>query len=306
MLKNSSWVEYKPALAQEYALLTFLISLFILLNNIVVLSIFLRVKKREVMDYLIISLAISDLLTLVPHALITAVLISRSIWLTTNMCNFLGVLRIATIGSTTWIHSALCIHKTLSIANPLAYPNHASGPTDSVKCVLCVVIIFCFLGPTLVCVTLLIEGSLLRIAFDVYEASCTYVSDLRLYAALGSCFLVLPLIIQIITHGIILHKVQKMSSANHNRCMRTFRAIVATLAIFYICRVPFFIFILWKNLPINSKPPVWFEVIQRHAVTLNSATSTVIYYKTLRKFRVLFKSTIIKLSSSQIHPEPNS
>lgn len=249
------------------------------------------------MDYLIIGLAFSDLSTLIPYAVTTVVLVNRSIWLNTIMCNMIGLLRIATIGSTTWIHSALCIHKCLSVLLP--HNNITPSAKRRAKCFTFAVIILCFLIPIFICTTLLVERSLLRMAFDTYEASCTYVSDMHLYAALGSCFLVLPAIVQVFTHCIIL---RKLKQGRRRKFLEPLKTVVLTLGFFYLCRIPFFIFILWTNLPIASKPPIWFEVLQRHVVTLNSGMSTIIYYVSLRGFRTRFKKIIEKLTASQVHP----
>ena len=283
---RSVWQLYYPALSVEYTAMYFVIFLIILINNIVVLAVFCRMKSLSPLYQIIVGLAIADLLTLVPYGISMATVAAGKIWMKQDWCDIVGVVRGASVDVTTWLHCMMCIEKCFSVTQPVKYRNFSSKRVFRMANIAGIVCVG-FAIPLMTNVLLVLKG-IMRNSFVPYEAGCRFAVDIRLYRVKAIMFLVPPLIIQIVTHAIILKKVYGLQSVDRASTLKAIRVVTLTLALYYMCWSPIVVNLIWNVAP-GSNPPAWFEVVTGSSITLNSGMSAIIYGTSLEAFRKTFR-----------------
>ena len=111
---------------------------------------------------------------------------------------------------------------------------------------------------------------------------------------LAAMFIGLPLLIQIITHLLIIVCVFKMNNRKYTgRVIKAMRTIALTLFLYDQCVVIFIVHLIWRL--ISSKaPPPWLQFISYHCLYTNSAMGFFIYFLTIPKFKENFKMILSK------------
>ena len=120
-MNNSSWTLNISQLPSWFGAIQAFIFAAILVNNILVT--FQRMKKLTMLHHFMIGLCVADLVTALPYSIVFFTTVNGSITLTQSLCDTWGVMFMVTIATTTWIHSAMCIEKCISILHPILHRN---------------------------------------------------------------------------------------------------------------------------------------------------------------------------------------
>ena len=117
-INPSKWTHYEvispPGLA-GLAVSNAIIYTAIFITNSLIPATFSKMKKKSLHQYLMVCLAIIDLLTIPAQVPTMVALWKRYIWLTDNLCKVLAIANSATLAATAWLHIAICIEKCCSI-----------------------------------------------------------------------------------------------------------------------------------------------------------------------------------------------
>lgn len=286
---TSRWTLHKSMLPREVAIVPILITLGILVNNILLLITFRRMRKLQVQHFFMIGLALADLQTILPYSVSIYVVIRGEVWLTDRLCNLLGSEIIVTIGTTTWLHSAMCIEKCFTILKPIQH--RAFIVRSEAKRMAKGIIVACFIFPQPL---LLIYSffDLIDISFRPYTGFCSFETSLNLILLVLSFFIVIPIIIQIVTTSLMLRVTVNLRGSNRQHTLMAMRTVGLTIGIYWACWIPFVIDIVWSILPIEPTSPDWMEFVTGTGVLLNSGMSCLIYKACLPHFKKEFTSLI--------------
>lgn len=295
MNNSSSWTLYISQLPSGVTILQGFIFLLVLIGNILVLVIFRGIKSLQMQHHFMIGLSVADLITLLPYSTVVYTTANGSILLTSEICDILGMLFIVTIATTSWIHSAMCVEKCVSIIRPISH--HKFIKSKDAFCTSLGILTVCFLLPIIVIVTLL-RLELISISFKPYVSSCAYDSSLYIYATIGGLFILIPMIVQVVTHILILRVARAKSRLSRGRAgqrinLKVMRTISLTLGLYYCCWLPVTIQILWNSLP-GCESPDWIDAVTLNTLVANSGMSFIIYSAHLPLFQRQLKTTFGK------------
>ena len=280
-----AWRLYKTMLPREVGVIPLAVSLYILVNNILVLVTFRRMRTLQIQHYFMIGLALADLQTLIPYSISTYVLIRGQVWLTPTLCNILGVEIIVTICTTTWLHSTMCIEKCLSILKPIQH--RAFTVQREAKKYAKGLIIMSFAVPQALCFAYSF-CDLIVISFRPYTGFCSFETDLNFLLLVVSFFVVAPIFVQIITHLLMLKVIRSLQGSNKSRTLLAIRTVGVTLGVYWMCWIPFVVDFVWTIIPNIDPSPDWMEFLTGTGVFLNSGMSCIIYNVCMPSFRKQF------------------
>ena len=283
----STWYLAISTLPRELGVITFSISLYILINNILVLITFRRMKNIQVQHYFMIGLALGDLLTIVGYGLSVYSITRGEVWLTETLCNILGVENIVVVTTTTWLHSAMCIEKCISILNPLKHK--VLTAQTAVKTLVKGIITLCFVIPQALYFTF-VFSDLIVISYRSYVGYCSFNMNINILLLVVIVVLAVPMAIQIITHVLILRVIFSLRGNSRSRALLTIKTIGWTLVFYWACWIPFVIDTIWTVIPNITEPPKEMEFVNATGIFLNSGMSCFIYNMCMQSFRKQFKS----------------
>lgn len=284
MASNSSGqiTQYFSILPTAFGIIPFIVSCGIIINNTIALVAFKRMKTLRLQHCLMIGLAVADLLTLIPSGTMTVIALNGTVWLSPLACDLIGVAFLTTIGNTTWIHSVMSIEKCISILYPLKH--RAFSLKTRAKFVIGVALAVCFIFPVSIPLAILfVENRHIKFAPNV--ATCLFMSDNMLMASAGLLFIVLPLLIELITHLIIAVTIKNLKSVRKNQALRTFKVLALTVGIYYVCWMPKIIQVTLTNVLGPARMPKWSLFMTLNVIISNSWMSSVIYCVCIRRFR---------------------
>ena len=277
-----NWIEYNPAVPVGISAVSAIIFMLILLNNIIVLYTLKQASKLKPIQCLMVSLAVADLLTLLPYGVITVTIASGKIVMTPMLCTLQGLLRITTIGTTVWIHCAMCAIKFFAVVAPTKYCEWCRKTTSKKQ--MLGLSIFCFVFPWILG-TLLSLLQILEFDFSPFEAGCKFTPGIYSTGILVIVFVAIPLSVQFITHAIVIVKVRELRSANRRRVLQIVKVVTITLILFYLCFTPALVSFFVRDVMKMDQTPGWLQTIVTHSVTLNSAVSGPIYFSCVPIFQ---------------------
>ena len=267
----------------------------ILISNVFVIATFGRIQKLELQHIIMTGLAVADILTLIPYGSVIVTLASSQILLSDEMCKWFGVLggpvlASSLIATTPWIHCGLCIEKCTSIVKPIAHRefSHKSHSRCIIACSMAVCIFVSFLF----CFALMIF-EVVKFEFVPNIPGGGFKID-RGVICLAAMFIGLPLLIQIITHLLIVVRVFKMNNRKYTgKVIKAMRTIALTLVL-YDQRVVLFIgHLIWVLITSKTSPP-WLQFISYHYVCAGGAMVFFIYFLTIPKFKGNFTMILSK------------
>ena len=243
-----------------------------------------------------IGLCVADLVTTLPYSIVFFVTANGSIKLTQALCDIWGITFEVTIASTTWIHSAMCVEKCISILHPISHRNFQK--TKYAAYLTIGIIVMCFVLPTIVS-TILLTLDFMNIVFLPYVPGCIYDSDIRICAVLGGLYIIAPMITQVVTQILILKAVRasgrRLGDAQQQHAqkpnLRDMKTISITLGLYYACWFPLIVQMIWNSV---KQSPEWFDAVTVHTLVANSGLSFVIYTSSLPTFQQQVKKTLLK------------
>lgn len=282
-----NWTQYQTDLPKEQAAVTILNSLFIFINNVLVLLTFSRMRALQLQHYLMVGLCVADLTNLVPEATSTVIMLRGSIWLTKGLCDTLGMAFSVSLSTTSYIHSVMMIDKCLSIVSPLWHRNIVT--LDKYKRTVPVLsLLSCFLLPVASGLILLHTG-LIEFRFHSFFPNCMLEAqnvDMTGFSIAVSQFVFLPVAIQITTTALILSRIKKMRVTNRKRTFKAMKTLGLTVGLYMVCLVPMAAVAAWLVLSPFPGPPqtLSFAAVQFHMA--NSGMNYAIYLFSLPNFKL--------------------
>lgn len=301
---NDLWTIYYPALPPYFAVSPIVIIVLILVNNILVLMAFKKMKYLQLQHYFMIGLATADLMTILPSIVCSAILLNRKIWLTEHLCAILGISLNIAIEMTTCVHSAMSVEKCLAISYPLRH--RLLSKSKWFKYATCLVIIFCFIFPVTFNFALYLTNKV-KFMFSPQIITCVTDQSENLISLLciGVMFTFIPMIMQLATHIFMYVKLKKQRGANRKRMGKAMKTVVMTVGIYWIfwlpvaCQIAFLVFVNWTA-------PTWYRFLAIQVVQANSAMSLLIYTSSLPNFSILPSRFNKNTARRFIHVQPAS
>lgn len=207
----SVWVRYTSGGTQTLLPIILIVLVLITICNVINLAVFCKMYSLEMQHYYMVALTVADLVTLVPYTVSIVVLCMGYIYLTESTCDLYGIITISPFETTVCIQTVMSIDKCRSIMNPIEYRLYTLSHNKA-KIKTITVIVMCFMLPLLFN-GLLLWGGIIDFYFEQNISTCYVAWDLSSTLAL-SIFTVCPLIIQLITHGLIISKILALKKRN--------------------------------------------------------------------------------------------
>jgi len=293
------WILHRASLAPPYTVLASIICLLILTANCTNLYIFKRFRNIELQHQYMIGLTMADMFTLVPNIMCITLQIARNVWLTQRICEVMGVITILPFEITVGIQIAMSVDKCIFILHPMEYRLFALNHTRAraiTRAVMAVAVIL-----PIILDVILIWSAVIEFYFDPVIATC-YVRWQWISIIALSPFTVLPMIIQGVSHSLIIRELVLLKKRNGKRLIRASATIMITVLLFYIAWFPHAVYTFWVILPVSSPPPRMFMYWSAQLLAANSCVSTFIYAYTIRQY----KDLLTKALGIKIHVEPKS
>ena len=282
MNSSSIWVLCNSAVPPQLAAVVGLVILAIMLTNILNLIAFRSMRVLKLQHYIMSSLAINDILTVCVAIPSMIGIWGGHLWLTTALCNIVSIVGHIVVGSTNWLHSVICIEKCFSILRPfthrrllVAYP----AKPIAVKFTVVMYIVITFI--MVVCV----YSGLVKAIFSPSVATCVFHVDMQYFISLSILFIIIPMLVEVVTHILILNQVRKSGTEGRRRITRAVRTVSLTVGIYYICCMPFFAWDVYGLAYPVRQLPAWLGFAAIYISVSNSAMSFFIYIDSLKDFR---------------------
>lgn len=281
---ETNWTSYQTDLPAGISVVAIIIEIFILINVILVLFVFRRMRRLRMQHYFMVGLTFADLMTLIPHGLSAAILLNGSVILTKTLCDGIGLVWTMTFEVTACIHSIMCIEKCLSVISPLRHRNFTK--TRISKLVSGASLTACFLFPCLFNIAM-IHLDVVQFEFKKCIPSCSLTNDggAPSYEVTASVFILLPFVIQLVTHAIMFRMMSRMRAIKRKKIAQAKRTLLLTVIVYYFCWLPTLIQMAWVAVS-DADPPDLVTFVSAQLLMANSGVSSVIYMTTLPDFKV--------------------
>ena len=261
------------------------IMVLVLTANLLNLYIFSCFRNFSNQYRYMLALAIGDLLTLIPACFILIAKLLEKIWLTSTICNILGVLTILPFQLTVGMQTAMTLDKSSSILWPAEYKIRNTNGTHRRGTTILKIIFISLIPP--VTDFILIGADILVFYFEPYLTTC-YI-DWRLGSILAlSPYFVIPLIVQFVANGYILYKMSQLQRRHRRRVWRASSVVVITVILFYCAWVPQALYNIWAAAGFSPGPPGVFLSWSAAILFAHSFISTFIYFFTVPQFKEVF------------------
>lgn len=287
---DSSLTNFEVVLPSEVATVTATILIMIMITNTLTLLTFKHMKKLQLQHYLMICLAVVDLLTVFPHLVSLIGFLNRFLKLSDALCKTTTVYSVAVIAGTTWIQCAICIDRYFSILRPLKHRRFVTNHRPAHLAVWISMILFFTIFAIIL--TSVLTG-FMTAQFNPILATCMFRIDWSYAALCGSLFIVIPLSIVLLTHGLILNELRKANSKIRKKIKKSMPTVMLIVGTFYTCWIPYSVFIIWQVFSVHhSSPPKIFELVAVYFLVTNSVLNFFIYVVTNAAFRNTFKTRL--------------
>lgn len=131
---------------------------------------------------------------------------------------------------------------------------------------------------------------------------CVVSAESHGFIIVGFLFAFIPLIIQFVTHVLMLCVVRNVRGSNRKNAIRAMKTVLLTVGTYFLCWVPTAVYFILNLLP-NTKPASWFIFMTGEILLFNSGMGCIIYTASLPMFRTsLLRSCWKKQYNTQIHP----
>lgn len=299
-MNSSLWTYHEVPVPSELTVLPVIIIILIIVTNLLILLTFKRIKKLQLQQYLMVCLAVVDMLTVLPHLSGVVGFCRGYLYLTDSLCKMLTVTNHSLIAATTWIHCAICIDKCCSVLKPLehkVFMTRYDPPKIAIGfSIIAFSIILAIIAPSIL-------SGFVKAVFDQSVSSCMLRVDAHFFCVIGTILIFAPLIIVLVTHVVILNKIRKSSTRRRRSIKRAMKTVALTVGIYYLCWTPIIVNITWWALPMfDSEPPLMLEFMCSYLIVANSAMNFFIYVMTIRDFNRQFRAMFhIKLNIQPYH-----
>ena len=139
---QSKWTLFQTTSQQEAGFLWLLMCYLIIVNNAIVLAVFTNLKPFKLCYYIIIGLAVADIMTLIAVAFGTVALIRTYVLLTDQLRNVMQLATMAPVVITSWLQCLLCLEKCMSVRKPMSHRRFSSRRNSATKMKVAVTLVF--------------------------------------------------------------------------------------------------------------------------------------------------------------------
>ena len=276
-----TWMEFRSTVPATAVVLPMSIVGFILINNVIILTVFYRMKKKlKYHHFYLIALAIGDLILAPPLFLTCYTMIAGGIRMTVYTCNTIGMMVIAPVTTTISIHCLMCMDKTVSILKPHIYQNFVSKRYSKVQII--AALVCCFVLPLLY-ISALSHANILVFHFEASVCTCLPIWTVLSYGAYG-VLSVVGLTVEILSHILIFRKILRMPKSNRTKIMKATRTMLITVGAYYISWLPYSIMMLVQSFSRNDFLSKWVIYTVTNLLIMNSCINILIYICTLPGF----------------------
>ena len=202
----------------------------IFVTNILTIVTFKRMRELQLQHYLIICLAVVDLVTVLPALPGAFRYLQGYLVLNNNLCLAIAVSNHSVFAATTWIHYGICIDKCISVKKRLMHRQFVTKfkPHRLASCcsaTIVILMIALILGITLT--------GVIKAVFNPTAATCMYAVDLPY--VLSTCFIFISLMTALVTHVLILCELGKAGLIWQKRIKGVIKTTLLLVGIYYAC-----------------------------------------------------------------------
>ena len=256
-------------------------SVLILVNNLLNIATLKSMRRLQMQHYFMFSLAIADLFTLIPYIVFLKTIAAGKIWLSELYCTMLGTCSMVSVGATTWIHSAMSLERCISVLKPIEHMKFVRSGYSGLVTI--GIIVCCIALPSIYSLILLFCGAM-KYEFFPPLGYCKFGDDFVTLISVGIGYMAIPMIIEMLTHVLILNRMRKLIGADKAKLLKAVRTIGVTLGCYYLCWTPMSLVMMWDMMEPNGTP----ELLRLFATDLvfwNSFASLPIYLSCMERFR---------------------
>lgn len=284
---NSMRIAYNIEISKGYAAVPIATFLLTLVTNFFILATFTVMKKKQLKDVFIMGLAILDLLTLIHVGASAVTFVKGTVAVTDFICNLWALFVCVTLTSTGMFHCVICTERCLSIIKPVEHrlflnkhnPYHlASG-----------LVLTTFLAPMAYYVGLTYSGVLIA-EFNAEIPTGLYRLNLNFFLTCAVPFIILPLILELVTHILIMRRVKTVVTHRRKGIKQTLKTVSLIIGLYYLCNTPAAIYMVWSGL--FHDPPAALGFMCYHMACANSFMNFWIYLFTQPSFQEAFKNLL--------------
>ena len=256
-------------------------------------------RGLQLQHYLIVCLAIVDLVTVLPHLIGVVGYFKEYLVLNLPICQSIAILNHAVVSATTWIHCGLCLDKCFSIIKPIMHKQLVSKfqPAGLAAAYSGTIVAIIFLLMTGVTLTGVIKAE-----FNPVMASCVYAIDLSYCLIVGLFFIFIPLVTALVTHILIILEIRKSNVRRKKRIKRAIKSTALVVGVYYICWLPYLVCIMFQVFFPKFKTIDIFMFVSVQMLILNSSVNFFIYLICYKDFRQSLRM-ILRLKRTEVNPE---
>lgn len=227
--KNTNWALYVSNLQGPVALIPITIFCLILISNITTLLVFMRFKCLKIQHKLMIGLAVSELLAMLPYSAMVVTVTAGSIWLMDFLCSLLGIMNVVMIVNTVWIHTLICVEKCFSALYPVKHRNIAN--TSSCNRLIAGIICLTFLVDAVIFAIALLTGGV-ELGFQPYPSTCShnYVNVKHFYIFLF--WFIIPTLTQWTAHALVYRKIKTLRGIRRKSVANARKTIILMIGLY--------------------------------------------------------------------------
>ena len=249
-MNSSSEIKlYTPIIPRELAAIPGFLSVAILVANILILVTFSRMKTLKLQHYFMCVLAVNDLLTI--STLLPSIIgiCQGYVCLSDDHCKLIAILSHIFVAITDWLHCVICVERSYSILRPLDHRTLLIKYKPKSLAIKLSGVMILIVMTTIIALS---YTNVLTPTFDTSFGMCLYAIDWQYFTSMGVLFCIVPLVIEVVTHLLILMKIKKSGIQGRKRIVKVIRAVKLTVGAYYACCGPFFIWVIWKLTPAKS------------------------------------------------------
>ena len=299
IMDSLHWTRNEVRFPAGWGTVTLTILIMITITNILTILTFKNMRRLQLQQYLIVSLAIVDLVTVLPHLIAVVGNFKGYLILNIAICQSIAILNHAVVAVTTWIHCGLCLDKCFSIIKPIMHKRLVSKlqPVGLAATYSGSIVAIIFLLMTSVTLTGVIKAE-----FNPVMASCVYAIDLSYCLIVGLLFIFIPLVTALVTHILIVWEIRKSNVRCKKRIKRAVKTTALVVGIYYVCWLPYLAFIMFQLFFPNYKMMDIFGFVSADILILNSGTNFFVYLICNKDFRQSLRM-ILRLKRPEVNPE---
>ena len=297
-MDSLSWTRNEVRLSAGWGTLILTILIMITITNILTILTFKNMRRLQLQQYLIVSLAIVDLVTVLPHLTAVVGYFNGYLLLNIAICQSIAISNHLVLSATTYIHFGLCLDKCFSIIKPLMHKRFVSKfkPVGFAAA---------YSGTVVAIILLLVSAVTLtgaiKAEFNPVVATCSYALDLP-YCVIASFLMFTPLVTALVTHILIVWEIRKSNVRCKKRIKRAVKTTALVVGIYYVCWLPYLAFIMFQLFFPNYKMMDIFGFVSADILMLNSGMNFFVYLICNKDFRQSLRM-ILRLKRPEVNPE---